>query len=96
MQPVSLAKLGLDHKRRLLVFFVFVRGAVAVVVEEQLSGRAVGRPKYPDVHAEETIAHVEGTLQLCGWWRLLALTTDGRWERGEGGRGGREKRDINE
>ena len=60
MQPVSFAKLGFDHKRCL----VFVGGIVAIAGIEELSGRAVGRPEHPDVHAEETIAHMEGTFQL--------------------------------
>ena len=67
MQPVSLAKLGFDHERCL----VLVCGTVAVAGIEELSGRAVRRPEHPDVHAEETIAHVEGTLQLpvASWCR---------------------------
>lgn len=60
VQPISFAKLGFDHKR----YLVFICGIVAVAGIEKLSGRAVRRPEHPDVHAEETIAHVEGTLQL--------------------------------
>lgn len=81
VQPVSLAKLGFDHERYLLFF---IRGSVAVAGIEKLSRRAVGRPEHPDIHAEESIADVEGTLQLRVGDQS-ASTAEGRWDREGGG-----------